>query len=60
MHPVGAGFNHHLAGDDGAVQVSAAGDDDSFGIENGTQLGADTGNTAVLRENFHNLSLLQL
>ena len=60
VHAVGAGGLHALAGDDGAVEIGAAGDDDGLGVIDGAQPGADAGNPAVLGENFHDLGLLEL
>ena len=60
VHAIGAGGKHHLAGDAGAVQVSAGGDDDGFGIINGAKSGLYAGDLAAIGENFHDLRLLQL
>ena len=60
MHAVGSGSDHAFTGDDGAVQVSAGGDDDSLRPILRPQLGADTGHRALFREDLHDLRLLQL
>ena len=60
VHAVGAGLDDTLAGDDGAVQVGAGGNDDSFCAVLRTQLGAHTHGGAVLHQNFGDLGLLQL
>ena len=60
MHTVRAGGDHALPDDDGGVQIGSCGDDHSLGPVFRTQIGADTGNSPVFRQNFRNLCLLQL
>ena len=60
MHPVGAGGNDALAGDDGAVQVRSRGDDHGLRAVFRPQLGAHAGDGALCGQNFHDLRLFQL
>ena len=60
VHTVGAGFDHHLTGDDGAVQKGAGGDNHGLGFINGTQLGLYTGDGSIFCQNLQDLSLFQL
>ena len=57
VHAIGTGLDDALADDDGAVQVSAAGNNHRLGIINGTQLGTDTGNGTVFRQHVHDLGV---
>ena len=60
VHPVGAGGDDALAGDDGAVQICSRGDDHGLRAVFRPQLGAHAGDSAVCGQNFHDLRLFQL
>ena len=60
VHTVRAGGLNGLAGDDGAVQIGAGGDDHGFCVINGAKAGLYAGDLATVCKNLHDLRLLQL
>ena len=60
VHPVRAGGDDALAGDDGAVQVRSRGDNHGLRAVLRPQLGAHTGDRVLRSQDFHDLRLLQL
>ena len=59
MHAVGACGLNRLTGDNRAVQIRAAGNNDRFGVIPGAQLGDHTGDLTTFYGDLHDLRLLQ-
>ena len=59
MHAVRTGNFHTFAGDDGAVQKCAGGDDHGLCVINRTQTSLNSGNRTVFCKNLNNLCLFQ-